>query len=142
MRTAHMIVSGTAFAVWTAASVVYFAACDNSVTRHWWLYGPAAALPAFWCVYSWFASRRAEPTTSHPLTLLSVPVLMTGIGILFVAVTDATAKPPEGLSYPIGMGVAMVGECCWPPAALCGLISFIWGIGLHIKRLRQSPNEP
>ena len=134
MRTAHLIVSGAAFAVWLAAIVVYFVVCQNAMTRDWWLYGPAAILPAFWCVYAWFAARRADSITSKRLMTLAVPVLLSGLGMLLVAITDATA-PTHGQYRPFGMGGVMVGDCCWYPAALCGFVSFIWAIVLQVKRL-------
>lgn len=143
MRIAHLIVSGAAFAVWLTAVVVYCVVCNNSVTDNWYLYGPGAVLPSFWCVYAWFASRRAAAATSRWLTILAVPVLVMGLGILFVAVTDAMAElPVEERAHPNGMGVAMVGGCCWELAVPCGLISFIWAVVLQVKRLSQPPKEP
>ena len=142
MRTAHLIVSGSAFAVWTAAVVAYCVMCDNAATREWYLYGPAAVLPAFWCVYAWFAVRRTGPETSRQLMLLPVPLLICGLGIALVVAGDVSHQPPDGHRRHIGMGVAMVGECCWPPAALCGLVSFIWAIRVQVKGHFQPPREP
>lgn len=130
MRTTHLVLSGMAFAVWTAAGVVYFAVCENGITGYWWLYGPATALPPFGCLCAWFASRRAEQSTVRWLTVLSVPTLLAGLGMLLVVIADAVAEPPPGRVRPIGMGTGMVGECFWMPTALCGLISFVWAINL------------
>lgn len=137
MRTAHLIVSGMAFAVWTAATVVYFGALKYADTKYWYLIGPAAVLPSFWCVYGWFAARQPEPSTSRWLTLLAVPVLVMGLGILWSIIADALANPPTGF----GMGTGVVGVCGWQLALPFGLISFIWGIVLQVKRLRQPPTE-
>jgi hypothetical protein len=141
-RTAHLVVSGSAFAVWTAASVSYFVICENAITPDWCLYGPAAALPAFGCVYAWFAARRADSKTSERLTTLAVPVLVMGLGMLLVVIGDVTAEHPGGVGgRPIGMGTGMVGQCCWTPSAVCGYISFVWGIVLQVIRLRQPRDE-
>lgn len=136
-----MVISGLAFAVWIAASVAFYALCDTGSMLAWYLAVPAAVMPSFWCVYGWFASRRAKPNTSGWLTLLAVPVLLMGLVVLCAVVVDAVEEPFERSLRSAGMGMAVMGGCCWELAFPFGLASFIWGIVLQVKSLRQPFTE-
>lgn len=139
MRTAHMIVSAAAFAVWVAACVEYCMLADYGVTVAWYLCVPAAVVPPFWCLCAWFASRRADPKTSRWLMMLAVPVLLSGLGVAaFLA--GEVARPRD--IFESSRARLNVEGCCWPLAAPCGLISFVWAVALQVKSLFQPPREP
>jgi len=127
-----------AFAAWTTASVVLLVMWENAAAEYW-LYGSVAVMPAFWCVYAWFASRRATLVTCRRLTLLAVPLLGAGLYALMLAVAAAT-QPPETRSYEYAATV--IAGCCWEFSVPFGLISFIWAIVLQIRSLRQPLKEP
>jgi len=142
-RTAHLIVSGSAFAVWLASCIAFYGLCRWAVTEYWFPCIPIAVMPSFWCLYAWFASRRADANTSRMFMILAVPALLSGLGLAAaVAVTIAQGPQLERYDETGLQGVQIVRVCGWPIAALCGLISFVWAIVLQVKSQFQPPKEP
>ncbi len=140
MRTAHLIVSGTAFAVWLASCVAFYGLCRWAVTEYWFPCIPVAVMPSFWCLFAWFASRRASPGTSRMFTILALPALLSGLG-LAAAVAETVAQGPQlERSAETGLlNAQIVRVCGWPISAVCGLISFVWAVVLQLKSHFQPP---
>ena len=140
MRTAHLLVSVTAFELWLGAFAGYYALCETSGVLHWYLSIPAAVMPACCCLYAWFASRRADSKTCLWLTVLAVPVWLCGWGMV-AAVAGDVAQPHDRFEERDPQGTGTAAAFCWPVSALCGLISFVWAVVLQVKSLFRPPTE-
>jgi hypothetical protein len=138
MRTAHLIVSATAFAAMLAAYLVHIH--DHpSDAQGWYVHAPISVLPAVWSMLGYFATRRGGRLTHLSQLVSACLILCLSLWALRNSVYEwqfvRNNVDPNGHKVIPGLGAAS----CWLLAALIGLISFVSGVLTYFDRLPTTP---
>lgn len=140
MRTAHLIVSATAFVAFLAAYIVHVHNCPGD-GRVWYLFGPLSVLPAVWSILGLFITRRASRLVRLSQLGLACLILCFALLALRNSLYEWVFLPDDSrpVEYLVIRGVSAT--CCWVLAAPLGLIAFVWAIACHIGQVSVPHDE-